>query len=223
MFEKLYELAIRENADFVYCDYEFFPQRVTTKSKWFKEYKGVIDGDFIDRNTQCWNTLVRRDLYEKVHIDELLLEFTEYCWIAAMIAAEKIAYTKEELYRYRVGHSSISGGEFIGRVEYYKKGVRITKNLKKLISGTPYEKSLNSYFDYRYIYTLLLLMLVASKNSDKKTYEETRIELKFIRFKDNIYLDRFIANNYGKLKAWVIVNVIPLNYYISNVLTELTL
>lgn len=223
MFEKLYLLALKEDADFVYCDYEFFPHKVVTKSKWFKEYKGVIDGDFIDRNTQCWNTLVRRDLYERVHIDELLLEFSEYCWIAAMIAAEKIAFTNEKLYRYRVGHSSISGGEFVGKVEHYKKGVRITRNLKKLIAGTPYEKVLDSYFDYRYIYKLLLLMLVAAKNSDKKTYEETRTELKRMQFRKNPYLDRFVANNYGKLKAWVVTRIVPSCYAIANPLVKAAL
>ena len=223
MYEKLYALALKENADFVYCDYEFFPQKVATKSKWFKEYKGVVDGDFIDRNTQCWNTLVRRDLYEKVRIDELLIEFTEYCWIAAMIAAEKIAYTKEELYRYRVGHSSISGGEFVGRVNYYKKGVRITKDLKKLIAGTPYERTLDSYFDYRYIYTLLLLLLVAAKNSDRKTYEETRAELKRNNYRSNPYLDRFVSNNYGKIKAWVVTRIVPSCYTIANPLVKAAL
>ena len=140
-----------------------------------------------------------------------------------MIAAEKIAYTKEELYRYRVGHSSISGGEFVGRVEYYKKGVRITKNLKQLIVGTPYEKSLESYFDYRYIYTLLLLMLVAAKNSDKKTYEETRAELKRMRFRKNPYLDRFVANNYGKLRAWMVTRIVPSCYAIANPLVKAAL
>ncbi len=223
MFEKLYKLAITENADFVYCDYEFFPQKVSTKSKWFKEYKGVIDGDFIDRNTQCWNTLVKRELYEKVHIDELLIKYTEYCWIAAILAAEKIAYTNEELYRYRVGHSSISGGEFVGRVNYYKKGVRITKDLKNLLDGTPYEETLDSYFDYRYIYTLLLLLLVAAKNSDKQTYNETKIELKRMNYRKNPYLNKFVANNYGKLKAWVITRVVPSTYVIANPLVKIAL
>ncbi|MDO4413582.1 MAG: glycosyltransferase [Erysipelotrichaceae bacterium] len=223
MFETLYALALTENADFVYCDYEFFPQKVATKSKWFKEYKGVIDGDFIDRNTQCWNTLVKRELYERVHIDNLLMEFSEYCWISAMIAAEKIAYTNEQLYCYRVGHSSISGGEFIGRVPYYQKGVRITKNLKKLIANTPYEEKLDTYFDYRYIYTLLLLLLVAAKNSDKTAYEETRKELKRMNYLKNPYLDRFVANNYGKLKAWVITRIVPISFLIANPLVRIAM
>ena len=223
MFEKLYNLAVSENADYVYCDYEFFPRKVAAKSKWFKEYKGKVDGDFIDRNTQCWNTLVKRELYEKVGIYDLLLRYSEYCWIAVMIEASKIAYTKEELYRYRVGHTSISGGQFDGKVQYYKKGATLSKTLKEIIKGTPYEKPLDSYFDYRYIYTLLLLIIVSAKNSDKATYTETKKELKRVQYRKNPYLDRFVANNYGKLKAWVITRIVPSCYAIANPLVKAAL
>ena len=223
MFEKLYTLAISENADYVYCDYEFFPRKVATKSKWFKEYKGIVDGDFIDRNTQCWNTLVKRELYEKVGIYDLLLKYSEYCWIAVMIEANKIAYTKEELYRYRVGHTSISGGQFDGKVQYYKKGANLSKTLKEIIKGTPYEKPLDSYFDYRYIYTLLLLIIVSAKNSDKATYTETKKELKSLHYRKNPYLDRFVANNYGKLKAWIITRVLPSCYIVASPIVKIAL
>ena len=223
MFEKLYRLAVDNHADYVYCDYEFFPTAVSTKSKWFKEYKGVRDGDFIDRNTQCWNTLVKRSLYEKVHIDELLIEYSEYSWIAAMLQAENIAFTNESLYKYRVGHTSASGGNFVGKVPYYKRVVENSKKLKNIICGTEYEKELDSYFDYRYIYSLLLLLLVSSKNDDKETYEKTRTELNRMKFRDNPYLDRFIANNYGKLKAWVITRVVPSCYLIARPLVKSTL
>lgn len=223
MFETLYMLAKERNADYVYCDYEFFPEKVSTKSKWFKEYKGVRDADFIDRNTQCWNTLVSRKLYEKVRIDELLIEYSEYSWIAAMLEAEKVAYTNESLYKYRVGHSSASGGEFIGRVPYYKRVVANSKKLKNIIKGTDFESELKTYFDYRYIYSLLLLLLVAAKNSDKKTYEEAREELTRMNYRSNPYLDRFVANNYGKMKAWVITRIVPSSYAIANPLVKAAL
>ena len=223
MFEKLFDLAEQKASDYVYCNYEFFPQEVSTKTKWFKEYKGQRDGDFIDRNTQCWNTLVRHELYEQVQIDKLLLEYSEYCWIAAMLEAETIEYTQEKLYRYRVGHASISGGQYKGKVKYYQKGVSISKGLKKLIRGTQYEQSLDSYFDYRYIYTLLLLLIVAAKNSDKEVYKETKKELNNMQFRKNPYLDRFVANNYGKLKAWVVTRILPINYYIANPIVRITL
>lgn len=223
MYETLYNLALAENADLVYCDYSFYPKKIAIKTKWFKEYKGVIDGDFIDRNTQFWNTLVKRDLYEKVHLDQLLKDYSEYSMIAAMIAAEKIAFTNEELYYYRVGHSSMSSGAFAGRVPHYKNGVKNTKKLKALIKGTPYEKSLDSYFDYRYIYTLLLLLIVAAKSSDKEAYNEARAELKRMDFRKNPYLDRFVSHNYGKLKAWFIIRVVPSGYVIANPLVKAAL
>ena len=166
---------------------------------------------------------MRRDLYERVHIDELLIEYSEYCWISAMLEAENIAYTNESLYKYRVGHTSASGGNFVGRVPYYKRVVSYSKKLKNIIIGTSYEKELDSYFDYRYIYSLLLLLLVAAKNSDKKTYNETRLELYRMDYKKNPYLDRFIANNYGNLKAWVVTRIVPSCYAIANPLVKIVL
>ena len=223
MFEKLFSLAEEHNADFVYCNYEFFPSGVSTKSKWFKEYKGKKDGDFIDRNTQCWNKLVKRELYEYVHIDELLIEYSEYCWIAAMLEAKKIVYTNESLYRYRVGHTSASGGNFVGKVPYYKRVVAYSKKLDKLILGSVFEKDLKTYFMYRYIYSLLLLLIVSAKNNDKNTYFLTKKKLIDVAYLNNPYLDRFVSNNYGKLKAWVITRLLPSNYFIANFVVKLFL
>ena len=117
----------------------------------------------------------------------------------------------------------MSGGEYVGRVKYYKKGVSITKNLKKLIGDTPYEKSLDTYLDYRYIYTLLLLLLVAAKNSDRHAYNEAKAELLRINFRNNKYVDQFIPYNYGRLKAWVITRIVPSSYFIANPLVKIVL
>ena len=223
MYEKLYYLAISENADFVYCDYDYYPQKVLTKTKWFKEYKGVINADFIDRNTQCWNTLVLRELYEQVKIDELLLEYSELCWISAMVNARKIVYTPDKLYFYRVGHESLSGGKFEGRVNYYKKNADINKKLPQMLKSTIYERKLKAYWEYRYIYSLLLLLIVSAKNSDRKTYNQTRGELIRLRYTRNRYLNRFVSHNYGKLKGFVITRIVPFNYLVARSLVKATL
>lgn len=220
MFEKLYSLAKINNADFVYCDYDFYPRKVAKKSKWFKEYRGTIDGEFIDRNTQCWNTLVKKHLYEKVHIDKCLLEYSEYCWIAAMLAAEKISYTKEKLYLYRVGQDSLSGGSYIGKVPHYRRGVEITKNLKTIIKGSQYEKSLDEYFEYRYIYTLILLALVAAKNNAYSEYEYAKEELKRLHYRKNRYTYLLVKESYGPSKAFVLTQIIPQNYYVARLIAN---
>ena len=195
MFEVLYNLAISNNSDLAYCDYEYHPYRANSKSKWFKEYKGIKDGFFIDRNTQCWNKIFKRKLLESIEVDKLLLNYSEYCWIAAMLSAENIVYTNEKLYIYRVGHDSMSGGNFSGKIAHYLKGVNISRNLDGIIKNTPYEKELAEYFEYRYIYTLLLLMIVSALNEDHHNYSKAVNELNELEYRKNSYLV-FIKNSY---------------------------
>lgn len=74
MYEVLLKAAEQNDADYVYCNYSFYPKAVTTKAKWFKPYKGKLDWNLIERNTQPWNKLIRRDLAERIHMADLLPE-----------------------------------------------------------------------------------------------------------------------------------------------------
>ena len=56
-----------------------------------------------------------------------------------MLEAKKIAFTREKLYYYRVGHTTMSGGDFNGKVQHYLDGVRVSKYLKNMISGEQVE------------------------------------------------------------------------------------
>lgn len=40
MYEKLLKSAKENDADYVYCNYSFYPAETSTKSKWFKKYRG---------------------------------------------------------------------------------------------------------------------------------------------------------------------------------------
>ena len=53
--------------------------------------------------------------------------------------------------------------------------------------------------------------------------QETREELKRMNYRSNPYLDRFVTNNYGKLKAWVITRIVPSCYAIANPLVKAAL
>ena len=137
-----------------------------------------------------------------------------------MLEAKKIAFTREKLYYYRVGQDSMSGGSYIGKIPHYRRGVEITKNLKEMIKGSQYEKSLDEYFEYRYIYTLILLALVAAKNNAYSEYEYAKEELKRLHYRKNRYTYLLVKESYGPSKAFVLTQIIPQNYYVARLIAN---
>lgn len=125
MFEKLYTSAIEQNADVVLCDYEMFPATVKTKRKWYTPYQGVVDWTFIERNTQQWNKIIRRALLEKLKMSERFLSCGEGAYALALCKANGITSINEELYHYRVGHTSLSNN--FNNVRWYTKNVGKTE------------------------------------------------------------------------------------------------
>ena len=220
MYETLYNIAIKETADLIYCDYEFYPKPSPTKPKWFREYKGEKNCYYLEKNTQFWNKLFSRELLEQVDLPLLLKEYGEYSTILPMLEAKKIAFTREKLYYYRVGQDSMSGGSYIGKIPHYRRGVEITKNLKEMIKGSQYEKSLDEYFEYRYIYTLILLALVAAKNNAYSEYEYAKEELKRLHYRKNRYTYLLVKESYGPSKAFVLTQIIPQNYYVARLIAN---
>ena len=220
MFATLYDLAQKEGADSVYCDYEFYPAKVATKEKWFKKYNGRRDWEFIDRNTQCWNTLTKRSLLEQIRIAEAYPKFGEYSWILVLLFAKKIAYTNEKLYYYRVGGETMSGGGYKNKLAHFEQGARRSSRLKEMIAGTEYEQPLAEYFDYRYIYTLIQLEIVAAVNSSPDAYRRAAAELKRLRFRKNPLTKRILDANHGGLKSFVMRNLITLCYPAARLITK---
>lgn len=219
MFERLYSIAQKESADLVYCDYEYYPHEVMTKAKWFSKYEGRKDWAFLDKNTEFWNKIFKKTLLEQVDIAQLLRKYGEYSPIVPMLEAQKIAYTEEKLYVYRVGHTSMSGGSFNGKTQHYYHGVVLTKELKQVIKDKPYEFELKDYFDYRYIYTLLLLCTVSAKNKDRDQYYFAKDELRNVGYLNNPYTGRIIKKHYGAIKAFVLTRLIPLDFSLARLIT----
>lgn len=220
MFEVLYNIILERGLDCAYCNLDFYPKSVRYKSAWFKEYKGTKDWNFIERNSQCWHYLTKRELLNQIGMQDLFAEFDEYAWIAVMIHAEKIGYTDKKLYHYRVGHQSLSGGNYKGKVNHFEEGAKISAKLKKLIKDTPYEQELDEYFDYRYIYALLMLEIVAAINSDKEAYQNAAKELKRMDFRKNKYTKLILDNNHGKLKSFVVRNLVTMSYSLAKIITS---
>ena len=129
MLEKLYNKAKEADADVVLCDYDYYPAEVKTKYKWYKKYEGIIDWNFIERNTQQWNKLVRTSFSESLNMRKLMDESGEGAYAFALIKAKRIASVDEKLYHYRVGHTSLSNN--MKNVESYKVDIKKTENQLK--------------------------------------------------------------------------------------------
>ena len=214
MYETLLVAAEKNDADYVYCNYSFYPKAVSTKSKWFKPYKGKLNWNMIERNTQPWNKLIRRDLVERIHMVDLLPEYSDSVYVDLLLHANKIICVDKELYNYRVGHASESGS-YKGKLKYYLDVAKRAKAQQRFIEDTPYKEELKEYFEYRYIYTLIQVCCVAAVNANQKIYRKAVKTLDNLNYKKNQYTNIVLNTDYGKIKAFVLKNVIPANYFIA--------
>ena len=221
--DSLYKLMIQNKADYGYYNICFYPEEVSTKKAWYKEYKGKRDWDFIERNSQCTNSLTKKTLLDQLNIQYWFEKYNEYGWIMVLLFAKKIVSLDEKLYIYRVGHNSASGGSYIGKVPKFKKAVELSKQLPEMIQGSEYEKSLKSYFQYRYIYALILLLIVAAINKDRNTYYEAKKELIDINYNKNEYTKSILDHNHGSLKSFVLRRIMPTCYYNARIVTSIAL
>ena len=85
MFQKLYELAKSHHSDFVYCDYDFYPNKIATKQKWFRLYRGEKDVDFVEQNSQPWNKLVKKSLLQSLNIGKMFPSCFDEAYIKVLI------------------------------------------------------------------------------------------------------------------------------------------
>ena len=223
MFEELYCIAIKFGADYVYCDYKFYPHKVSSKEKWFKKYNGVVDWMYIERNTQAWNTLTSRKLLDELDFTRLYREYGEYCWIAVLLNSKNTRVVEKSLYFYRVGNNTLSGGSFVGKTEKIYQSVRKARRLKRLIIGTPYEKTLKDYFDYRVIYTLIQLAIVSSINDDREKYNYAKRGLWKMKYLRNPLTKTILDYNHGKLKSLVLRYGIPSSYSVARIISKAAL
>ena len=216
MFKTLYDTAVREDSDLVICNYRFYPQKVAGKEKWFKEFKGDKDWHFIERNTNAWNKLIRRDLCEKIHFYEGLVEYSDSIYIKAILCSKRPVTINQELYNYRVGQISMSYG-FSGKVGHFEHVVEMANKQKNFLKEIDQSiaKELDEYFDYRYIYALLQLLLVSAYNSDKVHYSSAKKILKSIRYKENRLTSVILKENHGAVKAFVLHRIVPSSYLIA--------
>lgn len=199
MFSILYENAIKDDADVSYCNYNFYPNEVINKQKWYKDYEGNVNWKFIMNNTIQWNKIVKKELLDHLNITELFETVGEGCYGLVLINAKKIVSIDKPLYNYRVGHSSLSSN--FKNVNWYKKVVDRSFNMLNYVEKNEYSSEWCDYYRYRYLYYNLILMISSAYSGDKKTY----ISSKKIINSNNLFAKKYkpyLKNSFSLFKIF---------------------
>ena len=218
MYERLYNAAQQNNADVVTCDYSFYPEKIATKEKWFKMYQGQVDWYFIERNTQCWNKIVRRELLNELEMDKWYALGGDGAYLMTLLKAKRTVTLPDSLYWYRVGHVSLSNG--FSKTKKYIKDVEYAHIHIQALQANGLYEGWEEYFNYRLAYAILLTVLVGARNGDKDVYFRYRNCLKELDWKRNAYTKKILICNHGKLKTFVLMHIIPLSYPVAHLVTS---
>lgn len=221
MLESLLRVAETNNSDFTYCDYSFYPHKIATKAKWYKPYKGIVDWQLIERNTQPWNKLIRWDLSDSVKLQDIWPIYGDSVYVDLIVHAKKIVSIDDNLYYYRVGHESMSGS-YKGRLNFYLHVAEIAKQQIDFVTDLD-NSELTTYFHYRYIYALLQVCFIAVLDNNRVVYQDTCKELNKLNYIENKYTKIILRNNFGILKAFILGQVVPRSYFLTKLVCRVAL
>lgn len=217
MYEKMYKEAQKNDADVVICNYSFYPKSVKTKGKWFKEYRGIKDWHFIERNTLLWNKIIKKELLEKVDIIDLFRKTGEGSYTNVLLEADNIVTIDEELYHYRVGHQSLSAN--FKNTGWYKNNLeRQFRHYDIMQEKYPDWKN---YFEHKVNYAIIQLLIICAYNKNKGEYKKHKKQLKDRKYRKNNLSFEILKDNYGFLKAIVLFYIIPNSYQVAKIVSIL--
>lgn len=218
MYEELYKAAETHHSEMAYCDYSWFPEKIKTKEKWFREYQGKVDVNFLERNSQPWNKIVKRELLERLEIGKHFVSCFDEIYIEVLLTAENPVALKEKLYNYRVSSTSMSVS--YTNVPHYVRFIKASEELKKVVHPIIKDsKYWRDYFDYRIIYYTLMTMLVAANAGDKKAYLKCQNILR--KSSPNQHLKPIMDYNFGGFKSLVLRELIDKNYMLARMVCKI--
>lgn len=213
MFSTLFEAAECTKAQITICDYDFFPKKTSRKKKWFRPINEKVTPYNVERNTQLWNKLFSKEFLDGVDFMDLLQNCSEGACAVLLVMAKEITTVNRVLYHYRVGHASLSGSYIDS--EKYVRNIELTKAQRRAVANLDLNESWYEYFDYRIIYSLLQLLVIAGKNKRFELYQMAVAELKCLHYKNNRYLSSVLNENHGRLKSQVLIRLVPVSWSIA--------
>lgn len=212
MFEILYTTALEEQSDLVYCNYAYYPKGIPSKQKWFKPYLGAKNVDYVERNSQFWNKLVKKQLLLDSGICDMLPACFEESMIKVMLIAKNPVAVDRELYFYRIGPGSMSSR--YKNIQYYDGFVCASRQLRDRMEKDFPETYWKDYFTFRIAYYQLISLIVAANAGDREAFYRIRRELEkeIPEYSRNQHYWPVLSGIYGKIKACLIGYVVPLSY-----------
>ena len=208
MYERMLDIAHKNASDTVICNYEFYPKKIRRKNKWYKPYT-KLNWKFISKNTVQWNKIVKKTLLDELNIVDMFERIGEGCYSFVLMASEKISSIDTPLYFYRVGHESLSSS--FDDIDWYIDTVKRNKERYIYAVKHNYNNYWINFLHFQYLYYVSILLIVACRNNDKKTYLECRrlLKKKGLLEKEN----REYAKEYYSLTRQIFLRYIALNSY----------
>lgn len=216
MYEKLYNLAVNNNAEIAFCNLDLFPKNVKTNKRiWYNPYEDELTGEFLYRNTQPWNKIFSRKLFERVNYK---FGKNDSLCILLMLKSKGILSTDEKLYHYRVGHDSMSRAfkmnELMDTVDSMMEIRKFVREYDAL------ENKLGEYFDFLVEDSVIKVLAVSASRGECETYNKYKKMLSEYSYRRNKYIQEFLRREHGALKYFAIVYVLPRNFALSKILLK---
>lgn len=212
MYEKMYNLAQSNDSDIVICNYALYPKKAKNKDIWYRPYYGDNDWKFISHNTTPWNKIIRRSFLEKINLCDLYENMGESAYSIVLASTKKISTIDEPLYRYRVGHASVSVS--YDKIENYRRTVEWNWRKCKRAEELNLEPETVLSFWYGYLYYNLVLMSIAARNNNMPIYKEAKKTVKTYGFFSKKYRKFFRYNLSLYRRLFFAVLIYP-NFFVA--------
>lgn len=213
MYETLYTLATKNDAKVAFCNVELFPHSIKTdKRVWYNPFQGRVDGEFLYKNGNPCNKIFHRDLFNKTKMR--FKKNDGLCILLIIYAGKKIVTIDKKMYKYRVGHSSMSSHyDILG----FLNNTETLREIKdEVISSGSIGNDMKETLSFLIIESLIQTMAVSVIFNDKKIYQKVRDDFKKCYYK-NKYLG-VLKREYGCKKYFAMIHILPNNFALSRFL-----
>ena len=199
MYEEMYNVAKKENADMVECDFiwEYPNKKIKDIGKLYFSKKEAIE----KARVVAWNKIIRRDILQKTKIEfpnGLRYEDIEFFY-KILPYLDKISFVKKNFVHYVQRQNSIVNTQNIRTKEIFNVFNNVIKYYKEKNIYEEYKEEL----EYTYIRILLCSSLkrmckIGNKDQKRETLKETweNISLNFPNWKKNKILKKNNLKNF---------------------------